>query len=96
MFASRVMFKRSVWKGPNVLPIAIPRVIPGKKMPPIKTQARSATILPTFIGLTFQVHNGKSYINVEITEDMAPAAKLTKYLERENHFLINKVRTSEP
>lgn len=70
MFASRVMFKRSVWKGPNVLPIAIPRVIPGRKMPPIKTQARSATILPTFIGLTFQVHNGKSYINVEITEDM--------------------------
>ena len=39
-------------------------------MPPIKTQARSATILPNFVGLKFQVHNGKNYIDVTITEDM--------------------------
>ena len=39
-------------------------------MPPIKTQARAATILPNFVGLIFQVHNGKSYIDVRITEDM--------------------------
>lgn len=70
MIASRVMLKRSVWKGPTVLPIAIPKVAPGEKIPPIKTQARAATILPTFVGLVFQVHNGKSYINIEITEDM--------------------------
>ena len=39
-------------------------------MPPIKTQARAATILPNFVGLIFQVHNGKSYTDVRITEDM--------------------------
>lgn len=39
-------------------------------MPPIKTQARSATILPNFVGLIFQVHNGKIYNDVRITEDM--------------------------
>lgn len=39
-------------------------------MPPIKTQARSATILPNFVGLIFQVHNGKVYNDVRITEDM--------------------------
>ena len=39
-------------------------------MKPIKTQARSATILPNFIGLKFQVHNGKVYNDVTITEDM--------------------------
>jgi len=39
-------------------------------VPPIKTQARAATILPNFVGLIFQVHNGKSYIDVRITEDM--------------------------
>ena len=39
-------------------------------MPPIKTQARAATILPNFVGLIFQVHNGKSYQDVRITEDM--------------------------
>ena len=39
-------------------------------MPPIKTQARSATILPNFVGLKFQIHNGKSYLDITITEDM--------------------------
>jgi len=40
------------------------------KVPPIKTQARSATILPNFVGLVFQVHNGKIYNDIRITEDM--------------------------
>lgn len=39
-------------------------------MPPIKTQARGATILPNFVGLKFQVHNGKIYHDVTITEEM--------------------------
>jgi ribosomal protein S19 len=39
-------------------------------VPPIKTQARAATILPNFVGLIFQVHNGKVYNDVRITEDM--------------------------
>ena len=39
-------------------------------MPPIKTMARAATILPNFVGLKFQVHNGKVYHDVTITEDM--------------------------
>ena len=39
-------------------------------MPPIRTQARAATIIPNFVGLIFQVHNGKSYQDVRITEDM--------------------------
>jgi ribosomal protein S19 len=50
--------------------LAIPKVKPGEKPPPIKTQARAATILPSFVGLRFQVHNGKNYIEFEVTEDM--------------------------
>lgn len=42
----------------------------GKKVAPIRTQARSATILPNFVGLKFQVHNGKVYHDVTITEEM--------------------------
>lgn len=37
---------------------------------PIKTWARSCTIVPEFVGRTFQVHNGRSFIDVFITEDM--------------------------
>lgn len=43
---------------------------PGLKIAPIRTQARSATILPNFVGLKFQVHNGKVYHDLTITEDM--------------------------
>jgi hypothetical protein len=43
---------------------------PGKKIAPIRTQARSATILPNFVGLKFQVHNGKVYHDLTITEEM--------------------------
>ena len=50
--------------------LAITRPEPGKRGPPIKTQARSATILPNFVGLRFQIHNGKVYHEVTITEDM--------------------------
>lgn len=42
----------------------------GKKTLPIKTQARSATILPNFVGLKFQVYNGKDYHEVNVTEEM--------------------------
>ncbi|EAQ87031.1 hypothetical protein CHGG_08284 [Chaetomium globosum CBS 148.51] len=50
------------------LPIVRPE--PGKRVAPIRTQARSATILPNFVGLKFQVHNGKVYHDVTITEEM--------------------------
>ncbi|RMY34846.1 hypothetical protein D0865_14063, partial [Hortaea werneckii] len=50
------------------LPIVRPK--PGERVPPIKTQARAATILPNFVGLIFQVYNGKIYHDVRITEDM--------------------------
>ncbi|SPO03501.1 probable ribosomal protein S19, mitochondrial [Cephalotrichum gorgonifer] len=70
MQPTRWLLKRSVWKGPNIVPLPIVRPEPGKKAPPIKTQARSATILPSFVGLKFQVYNGKVYHDVEIKEEM--------------------------
>ncbi len=41
-----------------------------KSKKPIKTWSRRSTIFPNFIGLTFQVHNGKDFVNVYVTEDM--------------------------
>lgn len=41
-----------------------------QKHKPIKTWSRRSTIFPEFVGLNFQVHNGKSFINVFVTEDM--------------------------
>ena len=37
---------------------------------PIQTWTRRSTITPDFIGHTFSVHNGKSFISVHVTEKM--------------------------
>ena len=36
----------------------------------IKTWSRRSTILPQFVGLTFQVHNGNKFIPVHVSEEM--------------------------
>jgi len=36
----------------------------------IKTWSRACTIIPEFVGHTFEVHNGKQFIKVFVQEDM--------------------------
>jgi len=65
---------RSVWKGPFVdlylLKKAEVAQDAGSRAGPIKTWSRRSTILPQFVGLTFQVHNGQKFIPVSVNEDM--------------------------
>ncbi|KJZ74409.1 hypothetical protein HIM_06219 [Hirsutella minnesotensis 3608] len=70
MQPTRLLLKRSVWKGPHIVPLPIAWPKAGQRPPPVRTQARSATILPNFVGLRFEVHNGRDYHLVTITEDM--------------------------
>ena len=37
---------------------------------PIQTWSRRSTITPDFVGQTFNVHNGKAFISVYVTENM--------------------------
>ena len=37
---------------------------------PLKTWNRASTVIPDFVGHTFAVHNGKSFVRVFVTEDM--------------------------
>jgi len=41
----------------------------GKKAP-IRIYSRRSTILPNFVGLNFEVHNGKTFISIFINEGM--------------------------
>ena len=65
---------RSVWKGPFVHPSLlkqIDRIKEGKgSKKPIKTWARGSTIIPDFVGQSFLIHNGKSFIPITISEEM--------------------------
>ena len=36
----------------------------------IKTWSRRSTVMPQFVGLNFQVHNGNKFIPVTINEEM--------------------------
>ncbi len=64
---------RSVKKGPYVDAKLAEKVIKmshSHDRKPIKTWARRCTIMPDFVGFTFAVHNGKSFIPVFVTENM--------------------------
>ncbi len=63
---------RSLKKGPFVDEKLFRKVQtqPASSRAPIRTWARACTIVPEFVGHTFQVHNGKVFIDVFCTEDL--------------------------
>jgi len=64
---------RSLKKGPYVVESLYKKVIKQEELGenrPIKTWARACTIVPEFVGHTFQVHNGRAFLDVFVTEDM--------------------------
>ena len=65
---------RSIWKGPfvelSLLKKAEAAQEKGGGRAPIKTWSRRSTILPQFVGLTFNVYNGRKFVPVSVNEDM--------------------------
>lgn len=64
---------RSLKKGPFVderLYTKVQKQSESGKRSPIKTWSRACTIVPEFVGTTFQVHNGRNFTDVFVTEDM--------------------------
>jgi len=64
---------RSIKKGPFVdhhLQDKIDAAKASKSKTPIKTWSRRSMITPDFVGLTFNVHNGKIFNSVFVTENM--------------------------
>ena len=64
---------RSVWKGPFVDGYLLKKAesaANATKREVIKTWSRRSTILPNFVGLSFQVHNGNKFIPVNVTVEM--------------------------
>ena len=64
---------RGIWKGPFVHPSLLKKVDKLKdkgKRQPIKTWSRNSTIIPEFVGHSFLIHNGRSFIPITISEEM--------------------------
>ena len=60
---------RSAKKGPSVDSRLIKKIA-NRVAEPIKTWSRSSQIHPDFVGHSFDVHNGRKFIKVFVTEDM--------------------------
>jgi small subunit ribosomal protein S19 len=64
---------RSSKKGPYVdekLYKKVAKLNENRAKQPIKTWARACTIIPEFVGHTFEVHNGNKFLKVFVQEDM--------------------------
>lgn len=64
---------RSSKKGLFVEPSLLKKVVQMQatdKKKPIKTWSRRSAIYPEFVGLNFEVHNGKNFVKVFVTEHM--------------------------
>jgi small subunit ribosomal protein S19 len=64
---------RSLKKGPYVDIKLLKKVMAQKAQndhKPIRTWARRCTIVPEFVNHTFEIHNGKIFHKVFVTEDM--------------------------
>ncbi len=64
---------RSLKKGPFVEEKLFRKLMRARETgdrSPIRTWARRCTIVPEFVGYTFEVHNGKMFHKVFVTEDM--------------------------
>jgi small subunit ribosomal protein S19 len=62
---------RSLKKGPFVAFQILRKIKDGKKKEEtIKTWSRSSTIIPTMIGYTFAVYNGRQHVPVFVTDQM--------------------------
>ena len=79
---------RSVWKGPFVDGHLIKKVqthLKESSNKPIKTWSRRSTILPQFVGITFNVYNGKKFIPVLVSEEMV-GQKLGEYSPTRTYY----------
>jgi len=75
---------RSKWKGPYVHAELFL-----KYNKDVFTKSRSSLIVPSFIGKTFYIHNGKNFLKLLITEDMI-GKKLGEFSPTRKNFTFKK------
>ena len=79
---------RSIKKGPYIDHNVEKKVLSmneGGKKSVIKTWSRRSTVLPDFVGLTFNVYNGQKFIPVSVNEDMV-GHKLGEFAPTRNYY----------
>lgn len=58
------------WKGPYIKKNLFKNTFSKNSIKEIKSYSRESIITPSFIGLNFSIHNGKSFLKFKITDEM--------------------------
>ena len=82
---------RSKWKGPHVDYSLLNDQHANKTHKILFTQSRNSTIIPSFVGKTFKVHNGKTFYQVKIIEEMV-GYKLGEFAPTRKSFSFKKTK----
>ena len=61
---------RSKWKGPYINSDFLKKKSAEKQQQKTLIISRNSEIVPQFLGLTFNIHNGKNYVELTVTKDM--------------------------
>jgi len=80
---------RAKWKGPYVSNELFMSCKNDTNKKEIFTMSRSSTILPSFVGITLNIHNGKNFSKVKITENMI-GKKLGEFSPTRKNFSFKK------
>jgi ribosomal protein S19 len=80
---------RSKWKGPFVNNTLLNKVKLTENKKEIQTKSRGSTVLPSFVGRCFKIHNGKIFHKVLITEKMI-GHKLGEFSPTRKQFSYKK------
>jgi len=85
---------RSKWKGPYIQTDLLEQISKScnSKKKEFQIFCRNSYIIPQFVGLTFKIHNGKTFIKVLIIEEMvghkfgefSPTRKKFSYKKKKN------------
>lgn len=82
---------RSKWKGPHVDYKLLSNEYVHETYKVISTRSRSSTVIPRFVGKTFKVHNGKTFYQVKIIEEMV-GYKLGEFAPTRKSFSFKKTK----
>lgn len=84
---------RAKWKGPYILNQLLEDNKNNKSnekyLAEINTFSRSSTIIPNFVGNVLNVHNGKTFAKIQITENMI-GRKLGEFAPTRKTFSFKK------
>jgi len=82
---------RSKWKGPHVDSKLLINKHGHEIYKVISTRSRSSTVIPRFVGKTFKVHNGKTFYQIKIIEEMV-GHKLGEFAPTRKNFSFKKTK----